>query len=57
MIGIENREYKNRKELEEERRLFFVGMTRAKDILIMTSPDNRKTPLFIKETKVSITKH
>lgn len=57
IIGIENKKFKNRKEMEEERRLFFVGMTRAKDILIMTSPEVHKTPKFIRETKVVVTKH
>jgi DNA helicase-2/ATP-dependent DNA helicase PcrA len=29
-------------ELEEERRLFYVGMTRAKDVLILTSAERRR---------------
>ena len=29
----------DKKQLEEERRLFYVGMTRAKDYLFMTFPD------------------
>jgi DNA helicase-2/ATP-dependent DNA helicase PcrA len=29
-------------ELEEERRLFYVGMTRAKDVLILTSAEQRR---------------
>lgn len=57
MVGVEDKQYNSRHDLEEERRLFFVGMTRAKDILIMTSPTTNRTPKFIKESKVIVTKH
>ncbi len=35
--GIFPRQGKNDEEIEEERRLFYVGITRAKDMLLMTS--------------------
>jgi DNA helicase-2/ATP-dependent DNA helicase PcrA len=41
--------YYNELELEEERRLMFVGMTRAKSILIVTT---LKASIFIKEAKL-----
>lgn len=36
-------------EIEEERRLFYVGMTRAKEKLILTHADNKNKSEFIKE--------
>jgi DNA helicase II / ATP-dependent DNA helicase PcrA len=57
LIGIEEIKVKKRLEIEEERRLFFVAITRAKDVLIMTSPQNLKVPRFVKETGILKTKH
>lgn len=57
IMGIEELRHLTKKELEEERRLFFVAMTRAKEVLIMTSFQNKKTPKFIKECGVIVTKH
>lgn len=57
IMGIEDKRPISRQDLEEERRLFFVGMTRAKDILIMTSPSSFSIPRFVKESKVIVTKH
>ncbi len=57
LIGIEEIQTKNRSELEEERRLFFVAITRAKDILIMTSPQDSIVPRFVRETGILKTKH
>jgi DNA helicase-2/ATP-dependent DNA helicase PcrA len=57
LIGIEDVRTKKRLEIEEERRLFFVGITRAKDALIMTSPQDLKVPRFVKETGIFKTKH
>lgn len=57
IIGIENPNVKDHHQLEEERRLFFVAVTRAKDILIMTSCDDKVIPKFIKESEVKVTKH
>lgn len=57
IMGIEDYPNFSAKDLEEERRLFFVAMTRAKDVLIMTSPQIKKTPKFIKESGVCVTKH
>ena len=46
ITGLENgifpRQYKNEEELEEERRLFYVGITRAKDELYITSCAERR---------------
>jgi DNA helicase-2/ATP-dependent DNA helicase PcrA len=57
IVGIENPNVKDHHQLEEERRLFFVAITRAKDILIMTSSDDKVIPKFIKESEVKVTKH
>ena len=37
-------------QLEEERRVFYVGMTRAKDRLLLTADSNRRTHPFILES-------
>ncbi len=57
VMGIDDFKSKTRTELEEERRLMFVAITRAKSYLIMTSPFLNHTPRFIKEMKVIVTKH
>jgi DNA helicase II / ATP-dependent DNA helicase PcrA len=57
LIGIEEIKTKKRMEIEEERRLFFVAITRAKDVLIMTSPQDIKVPRFVRETGILKTKH
>lgn len=44
---------KNPEELQEERRLFYVGMTRAKDILILTGAKTRKLYAAIQEQEPS----
>ena len=49
MVGMEEglfphaRSFTSRSELEEERRLCYVGITRAKNRLFITFADNRKT--------------
>lgn len=57
IIGItdDSRAYKI--DIEEERRLLFVAMTRTKEALIMTSPQSKSVPRFIKEAGVKVTKH
>lgn len=57
IMGIQNPRVDKKQSIEEERRLFFVAMTRAKYTLIMTSPDNNEIPRFIKEAGLLITKH
>lgn len=56
-MGIQDRRVDKKQIIEEERRLFFVAMTRAKHTLIMTSPDLNEIPRFIKEAGLRITKH
>ncbi|MDY0210390.1 MAG: ATP-dependent helicase [Acholeplasma sp.] len=51
IIGNKVRKYQNKKELEEERRLFFVGMTRAMDKLLISVLTKTDKPRFVKELK------
>lgn len=55
MIGCEDGNIPNPKtELEEERRLFYVGMTRAEEVLVISSSDEAGKPSpFIKEAGLS----
>lgn len=56
-MGVQNPRVVKKQTIEEERRLFFVAMTRAKNILILTSPNLNERPKFIKEAGLFITKH
>jgi DNA helicase-2/ATP-dependent DNA helicase PcrA len=51
--GIFPRPDKTGEELEEERRLFYVGITRARDRLIMTSCQNRRVHGRIERMEIS----
>jgi DNA helicase-2/ATP-dependent DNA helicase PcrA len=44
---------KNQDELQEERRLFYVGMTRAKDLLVLSSAKKRKLYATLQKQKPS----
>jgi DNA helicase-2/ATP-dependent DNA helicase PcrA len=44
---------KNRDELQEERRLFYVGMTRARDLLILSGAKKRKLYASLQKQKPS----
>ncbi|MCU0105337.1 ATP-dependent helicase [Acholeplasma vituli] len=57
IMGIEDGPNTSRRVIEEERRLMFVAVTRAKTHLIMTSPSETRVPRFIKEMKMIIIKH
>jgi DNA helicase II / ATP-dependent DNA helicase PcrA len=46
--STENQLSPKEQHIEEERRLFYVGLTRAKDLLYLLSP-NKATSIFIKE--------
>jgi DNA helicase-2/ATP-dependent DNA helicase PcrA len=59
MVGMEENIFPHAKSLgddlaiEEERRLCYVGITRAKDLLYMTCAENRRTDKGIKENDIS----
>jgi DNA helicase-2/ATP-dependent DNA helicase PcrA len=59
IIGIEDgllphfHTLKNQEELQEERRLFYVGMTRAKDLLVLSSSKKRKLYTSLQKQKPS----
>ncbi|MCI0468872.1 MAG: UvrD-helicase domain-containing protein, partial [Nitrospirae bacterium] len=59
IVGIEDgilpyfRAINNASEMQEERRLFYVGMTRAKDILCLSSASRRRQYSKIREQKPS----
>jgi DNA helicase-2/ATP-dependent DNA helicase PcrA len=44
---------KNREELQEERRLFYVGMTRAKDLLVLSTARKRKLYSLVQKQEPS----
>ncbi len=58
MTGMENglfpRDYKNQNEIEEERRLCYVGMTRAKNRLFLTACASRRLYGFTRHSERSI---
>lgn len=51
VIGVRDSKVSSRKELEEERRLFFVAMTRAKTHLMISYIKNQNKPRFVRELK------
>ena len=59
MVGMEENIFPHAKSLgdglsvEEERRLCYVGITRAKELLYMTCAENRKTDKGYKQNKIS----
>ena len=59
MVGMEENIFPHAKSLgdglsvEEERRLCYVGITRAKDLLYMTCAENRKTEMGYKHNDIS----
>jgi DNA helicase-2/ATP-dependent DNA helicase PcrA len=59
MVGMEENIFPHAKSLgdglsvEEERRLCYVGITRAKDLLYMTCAENRKTDKGYKHNDIS----
>lgn len=58
IIGLKKYNYPNKKVLEEERRLFFVSLTRAMDELYIYMPvDKNNISRFIKEAKIKYETH